>query len=75
MMQPKLLKACKQQLSKSGPTLTAKGLIKALTFIKADQTDARTEFYKVTFEKGQPETWLIGGRKKGKFAELYTDDE
>ncbi len=75
MMQPKLLKACNQQIAKSGPPLAAKGPIKALTFIKADQTNKRTEFYKVTFERGKPETWLIGGLKNGKFAELYTDDE
>lgn len=75
MMQPQLLKACKQQIAKSGPPLAAKGPIKALTFIKADQTGQRTEFYKVTFEKGKPETWLIGGLKNGKFAELFTDDE
>jgi hypothetical protein len=75
MMQAKLLKACKQQIAKSGPPLAAKGPIKALTFIKADRTGNRTEFYKVTFEKGERETWLIGGLKNGKFADLYTDDE
>jgi len=75
MMQAKLLKACKQHLAKSGPPLAAKGPIKALTFIKAERTVKRTEFYRVTFEKGKPETWLIGGLKNGKFSELYTDDE
>jgi hypothetical protein len=75
MMQTELLKACNQQISKSGPPLAARGPIKALIFIKADKTSGRTETYKVTFEKGTPETWLIGGLKNGKFAELYTDDE
>jgi len=75
MMQPKLLAACKQQISKMGPPLAAKGRIKTLTFLKADMTDGREETYKVTFEKGKPQTWLIGGLKNGKFAGLYTEDE
>lgn len=75
MMQPKLLAACKQQMSKMGPPLAAKGRIKTLTFLKADMTDGREETYKVTFEKGKPQIWLIGGLKNGKFAGLYTDDE
>ena len=69
-MQPKLLEACKEQMSKMGPPLAAAGPIKTLTFVKADQTRKRTETYKVTFEKGKPETWLIGGLKNGKFAAL-----
>jgi hypothetical protein len=75
MMQPKLLEACKQQMSKMGPPLAAKGRIKTLTFLKADMTGGREETYMVTFEKGKPQTWLIDGCKNGKFAGLYTDDE
>jgi hypothetical protein len=75
MMQAKLLKACRQQIAKSGPPLASKGTIKALNFIKATHTADRTEFYKVFFTKGNPEIWLIGGLESGKFAEFYTDDE
>lgn len=51
MMQPKLLAACKQQMSKMGPALAAKGRVKTLTLLKADMTGGREETYKVTFEK------------------------
>jgi len=74
-MQPKLLEACRQQMSKMGPPLAAKGPIKTLKFLKADLAGGREETYKVTFQKGKPETWLIGGLKNGKFSGLYTDDE
>jgi hypothetical protein len=75
MMQPKLLEACKQQMPKMGPTLAAKGPIKKLTFLKADLTGGREEAYMVTFKKGKPQTWLIGGLENGKFSGLYTGDE
>jgi hypothetical protein len=75
MMQPKLLAACKQQMSKMGPALAAKGRIKTLTLLKADMTGGPEETYKVTFEKGRPQTWLIGGLENGKFSGLYTSDE
>ena len=70
MMQPKLLKACKQQISKMGPPLTKKGPIKKLTLLKADLAGGREETYVVTFEKGTPQTWLIGGLKDGSFSGL-----
>ena len=75
MMQPKLLEACKQQMAKMGPMLAAKGPIKKLTFLKADLTGGREETYMVTFKKGKPQTWLIGGLENGKFSGLYTGDE
>jgi hypothetical protein len=43
--------------------------------LKADLTGGREETYMVTFEKGKPQTWLIGGLGNGKFAGLYTGDE
>jgi hypothetical protein len=75
MMQPKLLEACKQQMSKMGPPLAKKGPIKKLALLKSDLAGGREETYMVTFEKGKPQTWLIGGLKDGKFSGLYSDDE
>jgi hypothetical protein len=62
-------------MSKMGPALAAKGRIKTLTLLKADMTGGPEETYKVTFEKGRPQTWLIGGLENGKFSGLYTSDE
>ena len=76
IMAEKLLSACKEQLPKLKPEMTAAGPIKSVIFVKADiRKGQRIETYKVAFAKGASQTWHIGDFKDGKFGAAYSDDE